>query len=363
MNIINANAANYGINTDALNTQYQEIKTAAQSIPEPQPQPEVKAASIDPSNYASTAYAFFVNKGYTAAGTAGLLGNLYAESGINPHNLKNTANAKLGLSDEEFTAKLDSGEYKLSNFYTGYGLAQWTSPERRAGLESFAAEKGTSVSDFITQLEYIDYELQNNYGSVYKTLTTTDDVKAASNAVLTKYEMPSDMSSAVQNTRLSYALRFVGDEKLEKIASTPDWIVNTVNQGGVANGNIGVNKSISPLIDKSSVAAAMESLDKYYNTPDWLINTVNQGGVADSIGINPEIAPMIDTSSVTAALDSYNAYENIPNYIKDTVNQGGVADTIGVNPDIASKILSGPTTVADALEKYETYNSFKVGES
>lgn len=60
-------------------------------------------------------------------GVAGLMGNLFAESGLNPKNLQNTYEKKLGMTDAEYTAAVDSGSY--SNFVkdsAGYGLAQWT---------------------------------------------------------------------------------------------------------------------------------------------------------------------------------------------------------------------------------------------
>ena len=66
-------------------------------------------------------------QGLTDAGAAGLMGNLFAESALNPQNLQNTHNKKLGLTDIQYTQQVDNGTYK--NFIkdsAGYGLAQWT---------------------------------------------------------------------------------------------------------------------------------------------------------------------------------------------------------------------------------------------
>ena len=46
---------------------------------------------------------FFKKQGFSDAGTAGIMGNLYAESGLSPINLQNTYNKKLGYTDEEYT--------------------------------------------------------------------------------------------------------------------------------------------------------------------------------------------------------------------------------------------------------------------
>ena len=73
--------------------------------------------------------------GLTPAGAAGLMGNLYAESGLNPANLQNTHEKKLGLTDAAYTAAVDAGTY--TNFAgdgAGYGLAQWTYKTRKAAL-------------------------------------------------------------------------------------------------------------------------------------------------------------------------------------------------------------------------------------
>jgi hypothetical protein len=39
----------------------------------------------------------------TDAGAAGLMGNLFAESALNPQNLQNTYNSKLNLTDVQYT--------------------------------------------------------------------------------------------------------------------------------------------------------------------------------------------------------------------------------------------------------------------
>ena len=46
-------------------------------------------------------WGFLKKEGFNDYGAAGLMGNLYAESGLLPNNLQNTFNSKLGLSDEE----------------------------------------------------------------------------------------------------------------------------------------------------------------------------------------------------------------------------------------------------------------------
>ena len=79
-------------------------------------------------------------------GAAGMMGNLYAESGLNPRNLQNTFEKRFGFSDDEYTEAVDSGRYNSFVFDgAGYGIAQWTYWSRKTRLLSMAREMGASL--------------------------------------------------------------------------------------------------------------------------------------------------------------------------------------------------------------------------
>jgi hypothetical protein len=81
---------------------------------------------------------FLKSKGLTDAGTAGLMGNLYAESALNSINLQGTYEKSLGYTDTTYTAAVDNGTY--TNFVydkAGYGLAQWTYWSRKDALMKY----------------------------------------------------------------------------------------------------------------------------------------------------------------------------------------------------------------------------------
>ena len=141
-------------------------------------------------------------------GVAGLMGNLYAESGLRPDNLQNTYEKKLGVSDASYTAAVDDGSY--TNFVrdsAGYGLAQWTYWSRKQNLLDFAKERGASIGDLDMQLEFLIKEL-DGYSSVLKVLRTAASVREASDVVLTKYERPADQSDAAKTRRVSYGQKY-----------------------------------------------------------------------------------------------------------------------------------------------------------
>ncbi|MBR3688911.1 MAG: SH3 domain-containing protein [Lentisphaeria bacterium] len=131
-------------------------------------------------------------------GTAGLMGNLCAESGLKPDNLQNSFERLLGMTDAEYTEAVDSGAYDEERFCTdsaGYGLAQWSYSSRKRGLYRAAKEHGTSVGDLDTQIAYIWQELaQREYRSVLNTLLNAKSVREASDAVMLGYEKPADQS-------------------------------------------------------------------------------------------------------------------------------------------------------------------------
>lgn len=110
-----------------------------------------------------TIWNYFCCKGFSPAGVAGLMGNLYAESGLNPTNLQNTYEKRLGLTDAEYTAAVDSGSY--SNFVrdsAGYGLAQWTYWSRKEAMLNYARKTGASIGDLMMQLDFMFQELKGH---------------------------------------------------------------------------------------------------------------------------------------------------------------------------------------------------------
>lgn len=109
-----------------------------------------------------------------AYGAAGLMGNLYAESALNPKNLQNNGNKALGMTDDEFTAAMDAGAYgNFVNDGYGYGLAQWTYHSRKAALLAYVQERGVSVGDLAAQLGFLCKELEQ-YPSVLTVLRPPD---------------------------------------------------------------------------------------------------------------------------------------------------------------------------------------------
>jgi hypothetical protein len=136
---------------------------------------------------------YFKSKGLNDYGIAGLMGNLYAESGLRSCNLQNTYEKSLGMTDEQYTIAVDNGSYtNFVNDKAGYGLAQWTYWSLKQEMLNYFRNKGKSIGDLETQMEFLAHQLSTGYKAVWSTLKTAKSVREASDAVLLKFERPAD---------------------------------------------------------------------------------------------------------------------------------------------------------------------------
>lgn len=86
-----------------------------------------------------------LNLGFSPGATSGIMANAYHESGVD-------------YSPTRLQGGGEAGEVNVDG-ETGYGLFQWTSPDRQQGLADYAKQVGTSSSDLLTQLSYMKKEL------------------------------------------------------------------------------------------------------------------------------------------------------------------------------------------------------------
>lgn len=152
---------------------------------------------------------FFMARVGNAYGVAALMAHWFAESGLNPKNLQNNFEKKLGYTDESYTKAVDNGSY--TNFVhdsAGYGLAQWTYWSRKQNLLCFAQERGCSIGDTEMQFEFGYHELSTGYKAVLAVMKSAKSVREASDVLLTQYERPADQSEAVKVKRAGYGQKY-----------------------------------------------------------------------------------------------------------------------------------------------------------
>ncbi len=183
-----------------------------------------------------TIWEYLKAQGLTDAGVAGLMGNLYAESGLRPNNLQNSYEGKLGMADAEYTEMVDRGTYaNFGNDRAGYGLAQWTYPSRKAALLAYAKAAGKSIGDLEMQLGFLMQELSAGYKTVLNILRTTVSVREASDIVLLQFERPADQSEARRKQRAEY-----GQKYFDKYAKKGGGVM------GFTNSSLATVRMISP---------------------------------------------------------------------------------------------------------------------
>ena len=166
-------------------------------------------------SYEETCWISLKGTGLNDFAVAGIMGNLYSESGFVPINLQNSFEKKLGMTDEEYTCAVDNGTY--INFVrdgAGYGLCQWTFWTRKQALLDYAKKMGKSIGDIHVQLAFMWGELQG-YTKMMEILRDAKSVREASDAVLLNYEKPADQSEAVRVRRASFGQIFY-DKYAEK---------------------------------------------------------------------------------------------------------------------------------------------------
>jgi hypothetical protein len=119
------------------------------------------------SEDARKAMEFFIAKGYSAPQAAGIVGNLMQESGLR-------------------TAALNPGDGNDGS--DSIGIAQWNGPRAEA-LRAYAAQNGGNTDDLMTQLGFIDHELQGPESRVREALLASTDPISATKAFV-GYERP-----------------------------------------------------------------------------------------------------------------------------------------------------------------------------
>ena len=110
------------------------------------------------SETARKVWAFFTSKGYSPAATAGILGNMYQESGVNPTSIQNGGKGPAA------------------------GIVQWenytSKSSRWKSMNDYAVSKGYQWTELTPQLEYVDYELNNGMDYWFKRNTNYQNLAA-----------------------------------------------------------------------------------------------------------------------------------------------------------------------------------------
>ena len=191
-------------------------------------------------------------------GTAGLMGNLYAESGLLSINLQDTFQKTWNITDKQYTSNVDRNIYQdFINDGAGYGLAQWTYPTRKQALLEFSINRKVSVGNLKMQLDFLINELSTSFKDLYLKLKNTKSIEEASDLVLTEFERPKVINNSVKRCRQDYSQIYLNkygkintsNATVKSSESQKDkYILNIINKCGTTNTNQLYNRTISYIV-------------------------------------------------------------------------------------------------------------------
>jgi len=287
--------------------------------------------------------------GMTPYGAAGLMGNLEAESGMEPTNLENSLESMLGTTDAQYTADIDSGKISKSEFLNpkpgkvwGYGIAQWTSENRKSGLYDLVKSRNVSIGDLGTQLDWLLEEMKGSYSSVYSALKSATSVQDASNIVLHKFEGAKDQS--VEAARAAKGMNWY-NKYAAASGSKGGFGVKFLRAMNKLTGGRGLNKLLNRMRGGKGGSAA----DAREAIVGWMLcligqNTYTQSGDRSRVMEGVDGHGYGDCSSTCCKIYETAIGKVIGSYTGDMIDAGTVVDgpntQTGTYPD-ESKMLPG----------------------
>lgn len=181
------------------------------------------------TDYHKCIWNYLSNKGFNSYAIAGVMANIKVESNLQPNNLEDIYSRKFGLSNEEYTKRVNNGLYQ--NFVhdsAGYGLCQWTYYSRKQNLLNLAKQRNVSIDNIDMQLDFLIQEL-NQMPNLMNILKNASSVKQASDAFMIQFENPYDKSETAKNIRANFGLNLYN--QYAKGGTTPTMGTNIYMKG------------------------------------------------------------------------------------------------------------------------------------
>lgn len=150
-------------------------------------------------------------------GVAALMGNLYAESSMNPECVTG-GGMKTKEEKEAYISKVMDGKitpYDFSHDGVAFGLVQWQYWSRKEALFKYIRSHHADLGSAEAQIEFMLTELPK-YKTVWNVIHTAMTVKEASDIIMARYEQPVNMSDGAKERRAKY-----GEGYYERFGAQP----------------------------------------------------------------------------------------------------------------------------------------------
>jgi len=194
-----------------------------------------------------------------------LMAQIQAESAFIVNNLEDTANAKLGMTDEQYVKAVDSGSY--TNFIMdgfGFGIYQLTFYTRKQNFLNYVRARNGSIGDLKLQVGFMFWEFQNYFAGIWNQMKASHDLYTLTKELLEKWENPYEQ---VENLRVRYGY---AQSWMNKVKDFKE-VNNTMTQNeaiekvlDLAKGEIGYHEQGDNV---TKYAAYLDSISGFYNGP------------------------------------------------------------------------------------------------
>ena len=319
------------------------------------PNSSIESANLSGSNNAQKIWNYFKEKGLSNEGIAGLMGNMQQESGLNPTNLQNSYETKLGYSDQSYTNAVDNGSY--NNFVhdsAGYGLVQWTYYSLKQDLLNYKKQTGKSIGDLGMQLDFLAHQLQNGYSGVWNTLKSTNNIQTASDEVMTKFERPADQSQSAKNKRASYGKSFYdlyagkgGDDGGRPIRPSEQYLGGygsperqrvSVTSGSMQDSS---SANVAKIIERNNATRSMTS-EETSQLLNVMIGYLSQ--IVDNTGATSSELEALNSKDFGSMQTTNNTVNNTKNSYNGATTKGSQETADRSKYDMAKRVAAGILT-------------------
>lgn len=197
---------------------------------------------------------YFVDKGLSLEQASGIAGNFWQESAHNPSAIQNESTP----ADDNYV--LVEG--------VGFGIAQWTTVGRQAGLTALSQSDNKPITDLQLQLKYTWQELgSGSYSDALDSLKQATTPEDAAFVFHRDFEKSADTESAVRLGRGVKALEFFNQYS------------SLIAGGGSSSGTCNGNGTPSQFIDGFAV---YNQYDPQWKDKAYGISTIGSAGCGPS---------------------------------------------------------------------------------
>lgn len=150
---------------------------------------------------------YLLDLGFSKAGVAGIMANIANEAypAFNPSSLEIKSINNTGISSDQFTTMVDSGQISRDEVITssrfglysggryGYGLCGFTDPVIKEYLCRYTIDEGKSIGSISGQLDSLIAYLEDYKPGLLESLKNATDPKTAASEFLREYENPANI--------------------------------------------------------------------------------------------------------------------------------------------------------------------------